>query len=286
MPQSPPSQPPASPPSGPSADPLDVDGVDLSLIIPAYNEAHRLPATLARAREFLRTQPYSWEIIVADDGSEDETPRIAAQAAVLGNVRHLRLPHRGKAAAVRAGVAAARGHVIVFTDADLSTPIAYAADAYQLLTSDYDVVIGSREVSGARRFDEPSYRHLMGRVFNYAVQLLAIRGIRDTQCGFKAFRADVARDLFNRSLLYRSPAPVRGPRVTGFDVELLFLARRRGYRLRELPVAWHHVEGSKVRPGADSLRMFGDLLQVRLNQLRGRYDQAADLPRRADARSS
>lgn len=273
MPQPLPIEPPAA----------DAPGQDISLIIPAYNEARRLPATLARARQFLQSQCWDWEIIVADDGSEDETPAVTQRAARAerGRVRHLRLPHRGKAAAVRAGVAAARGRVIIFTDADLSTPVEYVADAYRLLAEQADLVIGSREGVGAQRLGEPGYRHLMGRLFNYAVQLLAVPGIRDTQCGFKAFRADVARDLFARSLLYSGARDVAGPLVTGFDVELLFLARRRAYRLRELPVTWRHVEGSKVRPGTDSLRMLGDVLRVRLNHLRGRYD-GAELPRRAD----
>jgi glycosyltransferase involved in cell wall biosynthesis len=192
---------------------------------------------------------------------------------VRDNVRHLRLPHRGKAAAVRAGVEAARGAAIVFTDADLSTPIEYVDAARRLMLTDWDLVIGSREGTGARRVDEPFYRHFMGRMFNYLVQALLVRGIRDTQCGFKAFRFDVARDLFGRSQLYRGDGDeVRGPLVTGFDVELLFLARKFGYRLYQLPVTWHHVDGSKVRPGLDSLLMVRDIVRVRLNDARGRYD--------------
>ena len=245
--------------------------VDVSLIIPAYNEAQRLPETLRQAVAFLGQQPFSWELIIADDGSEDATPTLAAEAARQPGVRHLRLLHHGKAAAVRAGVRAARGRSIIFTDADLSTPITYVADTHRLLNDGWEVVIGTREAPAARRIGEPYYRHLMGRVFNWAVRLLAVPGLRDTQCGFKGFRVEVARDLFRRARLYRDSQPVRGPLVTGFDVELLYLARRCGYQLYELPVTWSHVAGSKVRPGLDSLLMLRDVLAVRRNALRGAY---------------
>jgi glycosyltransferase involved in cell wall biosynthesis len=244
---------------------------DVSLIIPCYNEARRLPGTLASTLAYFAQRDYSWELLIADDGSSDATPEIAAAAAAQPGVRHLRLPHRGKAAAVRAGVEAARGQVIIFTDADLSTPIEYVEHARRRLLADSDLVIGSREGKGARRVDEPFYRHFMGRLFNYLVQGLLVRGVRDTQCGFKGFRSEVARDLFGHSRLYRDDSEVHGPLVTGFDVELLFLARKFGYRLYQLPVTWHHVEGSKVRPGLDSLLMLGDILRVRLNDVRGLY---------------
>jgi len=250
---------------------------DVSLIIPCYNEAKRLPGTLAIALAYLVNRDYRWELLIADDGSDDATPEIAREAAEQPGIHHLRLPHRGKAAAVRAGVEAARGHVIIFTDADLSTPIEYVEQARRLLVTDADVVIGTRVGKGARRVAEPFYRHFMGRLFNYLVQGLLVRGVRDTQCGFKGFRAEVARDLFGRSHLYRGDGEVDGPLVTGFDVELLFLTRKFGYRLYQLPVTWHHVEGSKVRPGLDSLLMLRDILRVRINDLRGRYGK---LPRR------
>ncbi|HEX3722315.1 MAG TPA: dolichyl-phosphate beta-glucosyltransferase [Nitrolancea sp.] len=250
--------------------------ISLTIVIPCYNEEARLPRTLETVLEYLDQRDYCWELLIADDGSEDATPKIASGAATRENVRHLRLPHRGKAAAVRAGVEAARGSAVVFTDADLSTPIEYVDAARQLLLSKWDLVIGSREGKGARRVNEPFYRHFMGRLFNYLVQALLVRGVRDTQCGFKAFRADVARDLFSRSQLYRDDdTVVRGPLVTGFDVELLFLAQKRGYRLYELPVTWHHVDGSKVRPGLDSLLMIRDITRVRLNIARGRYAESA-----------
>lgn len=247
--------------------------VDLSLVIPAYNEAARLPSTLDAAVAYLSTRDYTWEVIVADDGSDDDTGEIAARwSRECPSVRGLRLPHRGKAAAVRAGVKAALGEVVIFTDADLSTPVEYVDEARRLLCSGWDVVVGTREGAGARRIGEPAYRHVMGRLYNYAVQALVVPGFRDTQCGFKGFRREVARDLFGSAHLYRNgAAPVSGPLVTGFDVELLFVARKRCYRVYQLPVTWRHVPGSKVRPGADSVLMLRDAIQVRMNDLRGRY---------------
>ncbi len=260
---------------------LEVEGssesdIDLSLVIPCFNEESRLPHTLAVVLGHLRACSYAWELLIVDDGSEDGTANVGRKAAESPRVRLLELEHHGKAAAVRAGVDASLGRVVVFTDADLSTPVHYVDDALSLLSTDWDVVIGTREGKGARRLGEPAYRHMMGRLFNYLVQLLAVRGISDTQCGFKGFRSSVARDLFARALLYRDASTVvQGPLVTGFDVELLFLARRNGYRLCQLPVTWTHVSGSKVRPGTDSLLMVRDILRVRLNDLRHRYDRSS-----------
>lgn len=246
----------------------------LSLIIPAYNEERRLPTTMEAVLSYLTAQPYTWEVLIADDGSEDATPAIAAiWQQREARVRHLRLPHRGKAAAVFSGVMAAHGQFIVFTDADLSTPIHYLEPMMALLNQGWDIVIGSREGETAKRLGEPWHRHLMGRVFNWVVQLLAVPGIPDTQCGFKGFHAAVARTLFAACQLYRNDTLlVRGPRVTGFDVELLYVARRAGYRIAILPVTWRHVPGSKVDPVSDSMRMLGDVLRVRWYAWRGRYD--------------
>jgi dolichyl-phosphate beta-glucosyltransferase len=247
--------------------------MDLSIIIPAYNEEKRLPSTIDEACQFLETLPVSWELLVADDGSSDGTGSVASAAAESRpNVRHLRLRHGGKAQAVRAGVKEAKGQLIIFTDADLATPISYVGDAFRLLKDKYDVVIGSREGIGAERQGEPIHRHWMGRLYNYVVQIVLLPGIKDTQCGFKGFRRQVAQDIFSSSALYPDGGrEVKGPLVTGFDVELLFLARKRGYSIFEMPVVWKHVSGSKVRPGIDGLLMLKDVFQVRLNDLRGRY---------------
>ena len=245
----------------------------LSLVVPAYNEGARLGETLRTIVGYLDRQPYRWELIVVDDGSTDDTLELAtAFAGRDPRVVAVANPHRGKAYTVRSGVARARGKVIGFTDADLATPIDSLDRALPLLADGTDVVIGSREGKGAVRRDEPFYRHLMGRVFNGLVQLLALPGIQDTQCGFKILRGPVARELFGALLLYRDDAPPpQGPAVTAFDVELLYLARRRGYRIAAMPVVWQYIAESKVDPLKDSVRNLRDLLAVRLNALRGRY---------------
>jgi glycosyltransferase involved in cell wall biosynthesis len=244
----------------------------LSIVIPAYNEAQRLPGTLDEIAGFLASKPYLSEIIVANDGSEDETSVIArGYRCSPVEIRVLDLLHRGKAAAVRDGVVAARGDFVLFTDADLSTPILYADDLLDALEGGADVAIGSREGAQARRIGEPIYRHLMGRVFNIMVQLLAVPGINDTQCGFKAYTRPAGRSIFRRTRLHVRKR-VRGPMVTAFDVETLYIARRMNLRIVEIPVSWTHASGSKVNPILDSARMFRDVLQVRYFALRGRYN--------------
>jgi dolichyl-phosphate beta-glucosyltransferase len=255
---------------------IDVQQPVLSIVVPAYNEESRLPATLTAIDAFAERQTFPIELIVADDGSEDATLSVA-QRFVPGHLRYrvLALPHRGKAHTVRSGLLAAEGAFVLFTDADLSTPIEYALQLKARLARGADVAIGSREGAGATRVSEPGYRHLMGRLFNMLVQALAVPGIRDTQCGFKAFRRDVLHDVLPRARLHVDGNPVRGPRVTGFDVEILYIARALGYRIVEVPVYWAHVPGSKVRPLQDSFRMFFDVVRVRLNAIRGVYRTAS-----------
>lgn len=246
----------------------------LSVIIPAYNEAATFAAgALDAAAAYLERRWPEAELIVVDDGSTDATAdRVEAARARHPCLRLVRRPHAGKAAAVRAGVEAAEGDVIAFTDADQSTPIETLEPALARLAAGYDVVIGSREAPGATRLKEPAYRHLMGRAFNGLVRLLAVPGIRDTQCGFKVFRAEAARDLFPRLLVYGDASqPVRGPWVTAFDVELLFLARHRGWRVAEVPVQWRHVPTGHVRPLRDAWRMLRDVVRIRWHAFRGRY---------------
>lgn len=253
--------------------------VSLSVVVPAYNEERRLPETLGQILRFLAQQPYPSEVIVADDGSRDGTAALVERLrAQHPSLRILRLDHRGKGYAVRKGVLAARGAFVLFSDADLAVPIDEWAKFERTFAEGADVVIGSREGLGARRQDEPRYRHLMGRVFNLIVRLVAVGGIQDTQCGFKAFRHAVAQDIFGRVQLYGDDAPpVRGAAVTAFDVEVLFLARRRGYRIREAPVLWRYGSETKVDPLRDSLRNLRDVLAVRWNALRGAY-QGLDAP--------
>jgi dolichyl-phosphate beta-glucosyltransferase len=249
----------------------------LSIVIPAYNEARRLPTTLAQIGAYLAAQPFAGEVLVVDDGSSDAT---AALAEAAPGVTVLRRDHRGKGFAVRAGALAARGAYVLLCDADLAVPIEEWPKLEERLLAGFEVVIGSREGVGATREGEPWYRHVMGRAFNLIIATVALRGISDTQCGFKAMARPVAQDLFKRARIYGDDAPVlQGAAVTAYDVELLFLARKAGYSIAEVPVKWHYGTETKVNPVRDSLRNLRDVLAVRLNDLRGRY---SDAPRAID----
>jgi len=250
---------------------METDTLELSVVIPAYNEARRLPGTLRNIMDYLATQPFRSEVLVVDDGSSDTTAEIAA---AWPGVELLRRDHRGKGFAVREGALAARGRYILLSDADLAVPIDEWPKLMVRLQAGDQLVIGSREGVGASREGEPWYRHVMGRVFNWLIALIALRGINDTQCGFKAMPRQTAQILFRRMRIYGDDAPiVQGAAVTAYDVELLFLAPKAGYRISEVPVRWHYGNETKVRLVNDSLRNLRDILQVRLNDLRGSYDQ-------------
>ncbi|MGB3905569.1 MAG: dolichyl-phosphate beta-glucosyltransferase [Anaerolineae bacterium] len=240
----------------------DMERPLLSIVVPAYNEERRLPETLPRIVAFLQAQDYPGEVIVVDDGSTDGTASVVEDmAAELPFVTLIRNKHRGKGYAVKTGALAAKGDYIFLCDADLSMPIDEVAKFLPPALEEYDVAIGSREVEGARRYDEPSYRHLMGRVYNTLVRLLAVRGFQDTQAGFKSFTRDTLRDVF----------PYQTMDGFGFDVEVLFVAQKRGYRIVEVPINWYYMTHSRINPIGDSVRMFRDILQVRLNDWRGMY---------------
>jgi dolichyl-phosphate beta-glucosyltransferase len=236
------------------------------VVIPAYNEERRLPATLEKLQAYLARQSFPYDIWVVDNASTDRTPDLVREFARRApTIRLVQIPDRGKGIAVRTGMLQAGGRYRFLCDADLSMPVEEFERFYPPRLNDADVAIGSREAAGARRFDEPPYRHYTGRVFSLAVKLLILRGFEDTQCGFKCFRDAAAKDLFSRQ------------RFNGwsFDVEVLYLARRRGYRIREVPISWHYQTDSRIRLLDDSLRMFFDLLRIRWNGMRGVYDQPA-----------
>ena len=234
----------------------------LSIVIPAFNEADRLPQSLPQVLAFAAGQAYRVEILVVDNGSTDGTAGIVRDLAPHPpNLRLLQEPRRGKGLAVRAGVLAAEGEYRFICDADLSMPIEQIHRFLPPALVGVDVAIGSREAPGAVRHREPTYRHWIGRVFNWLVRLLAVPGVEDTQCGFKCLRGSVAEDL------------CRVQRLGGwaFDVELLFIARKRGYSLVEVPIDWYYGPGSRVRPLEDSWGMLMDLFRIRRNWRLGLY---------------
>lgn len=231
----------------------------LSVVIPALNEAERLPRTLDRVGAFLRAFGRGHEILVVDDGSRDETAERAraAGATVLRNDAN-----RGKGHAVRRGMLEARGQRRLMTDADLSTPIEELPRFLDTMAEGYDVVIGSRALPGANiEVHQPWLRENMGRLYNLFVQALALPGLRDTQCGFKLWSAAAARAAF-------ADARLDG---FSFDVEVLYLARKRGYRIAEVPVTWRNDAATRVSLGGGSAA-FPDLLRIRWNDWMGRYD--------------
>ena len=248
------------------------DKPHLSVVIPAYNEEPNFKkGAIDDVPKYLEKQSYSWEILIVDDGSDDNTAKLAQDfAKTHKNVKVIKNPHQGKAETVKTGVSEANGELILFTDFDQATPID-EVDRLLPFFPDYDIVIGSRQLPGAKREKEPLHRHIMGIVFNLVVQSIAVRGIWDTQAGFKCFKADIAKDLFGKLKVYGKGGKVQGALVTAFDVELLFIAKKKGYRIKEVPIVWHHVATTRVNPLKDSARMFRDVLKVRLNDLKGIY---------------
>lgn len=235
----------------------------LSIVIPAYNEESRLPKSLREIADFVEAQAYSVEVIVVDNNSSDDTLNIARVFASEHNyARVLHEPRQGKGAAVRTGILAGQGDYLFICDADLSMPVDEIPKFMPPQLNGYDVAIASREVPGAKRIDEPEYRHLMGRVFNLIVRVLAIPRIQDTQCGFKVFRREVAQVVF----------PLQTIDGWGFDVEVLFIALKHGYDLVEVPIIWYYRPQSRISPIRDSFSMVLEVLKVRWNGLRGRYD--------------
>lgn len=235
----------------------------LSIIIPAHNEARRLPPTLNIIDSFLKHQDYASEVLVVENGSSDGTLQVAQSfTGKMPNLRVFAEEARGKGLAVKRGMLEAFGEYRFLCDADLSMPIEQVNRFLPPQTNSCDVAIGSREVTGAQRYDEPAYRHLIGRIFNTMVRWVLLPGLQDTQCGFKCFTAEVAETVF----------PLQTLDGMSFDAEVLFIARKKGYQIREIPIDWVFNPDSRVRLVQDSMRMGFDLLTIRWNALRGRYD--------------
>lgn len=245
--------------------PSNIEGILVSIIIPAYNEEKRIGPTLKKVIDYLGDRSLSGEIIVVDDGSRDATSAEAGRVLGTGEGRRLiRLErNRGKGAAVKAGVFAAHGRYVIFTDADLSTPIETVDAALELLSAGRDVVIGSRTMKGSRiTARQTRLRDRLGKVFNLLVRIFFIGKYRDTQCGFKGFRLSVARDLFSRL----------GTQGFAFDVEILWWSRELGYCIAEFPVTWRNSRPSRVSMIGSSLGMLLELVRFKKRIDRMRLD--------------
>ncbi|MGB3917403.1 glycosyltransferase family 2 protein [Thiothrix litoralis] len=233
----------------------------LSIIIPAYNEQSRIADSLYKVKDYLSQQSYRSEIIVVDDGSRDLTTEVVKfidiygketkeqdEGELLENIKNV-----GKGFSIARGMIKASGEIVLFSDADLSTPIEELEKLLPYFDQGYDVVIGSRKLADSEVEKKPWYRDAMSLLFNLAVRALSVPGIKDTQCGFKAYRREAAQRIALLQRIYGF----------GFDVEHLYIARKQGFRIKEVAVKWEHMEGSTVDPIKDSIRMFMDLLKIR-----------------------
>ena len=239
-----------------------------SIIIPAYNEGDRIGRTLEQVFAFFAEQQLNTEIIVIDDGSRDNTTEVVNEfEAQHPNLRVLHNPgNRGKGYSVRNGMLNARGDVLLFTDADLSSPIEEAPKLFEALANGAEVAFGSRWVETELQVQpQPILRQIAGRVYNILLRVILGLHYKDTQCGFKAFNRRAAEVVFTRQHIER----------WGFDPELLFIARKFGLRLVEVPVKWAHDDRSKINPLLDGIKMFGEMLSIRWWWLTGRYRQPA-----------
>lgn len=235
----------------------------LSIIIPAYNEESRLPDTLTTVGAFLDKQVYSSEVWIVDNNSTDRTSEVIREFCTrFSNFQGLFEGQPGKGAAVKCGMLQAQGEFLFMCDADLSMPIKEVNKFLPPQLEGVEIAIASREAAGAVRYNEPLFRHLGGRLMNFLIQLFALPGLNDTQCGFKCFSAGAAKDLFQHQ------------RLTGwsFDIELLWIARSRGYTIKEIPIPWtYHLE-SKVNALRDAIKILLDIRTIRQNAKQGLYD--------------
>jgi len=240
------------------------ESVYLSVVIPAYNEEKRIVKTLMKINEYLRKHPFISEIIIIDDGSTDRT--ISVVEDLLSRVDNLKIimngANHGKGYSVKRGFLNAKGKFLLFSDADLSTPIEEIEKLLIMMEDGYDIVIGSRGLKESDiKIHQPWYREAMGKGFNLLVRLFTLKSFKDTQCGFKCFTREVALNICKRQKIERF----------SFDVEMLYIAQKLGYKIKEVPVQWYHSPPTKVKAIRDSFQMFIDLLRIRINDLKGLY---------------
>jgi dolichyl-phosphate beta-glucosyltransferase len=244
-----------------------LDPATYSIILPAYNESARIAGTLDRILARATERDWNVEIIVVSDGSTDDTAAIVrAYAGKHAVLRLLENPgNRGKGYSVRNGMLHATGDILLFSDADLSSPIEEADKLFAAIAKGADVAIGSRWMDCSLQIrKQPLYRRLFGRIFNLALRIILGLQFKDTQCGFKAFTRRSAQAIF----------PMQKIERWGFDPELLYLARKFGFVVGEVPVTWSHREGTRIHPLRDGVRMFGELLRIRWYALKGNYSPA------------
>ncbi len=229
----------------------------LSIVIPAYNEEKRLGLTLQEMHRYFDKKQYTYEVIVINDGSYDKTEEEALQSSIFksGNLKIFRNNvNKGKGFSVKKGIMASKGDYVLFSDADLSTPIGEVEKLFSALNEKYDIAIGSRSIKGAQiEVHQPFYREYMGKFFNKLVRVFVLKGIIDTQCGFKLFKGKIARDIAVRMRIDSF----------AFDVEMLYLAKLSGCRIKEVPITWINSPQSRVDPIKDSLKMFFDVLSIK-----------------------
>lgn len=247
----------------------------LSVIIPMYNEKENLArGVLGEVKDYLEKQKFNWEVIISDDGSTDESREIVKNfMQKFPNFKLLKNPHGGKPFAIRAGVARAEGEICVFTDMDQSTPISEIEKTLPFFhppAGGFDIVIGSR---GIERKDFPWYRRLMSWGFRSFRRMILLNNLVDTQCGFKAFKKSVGREVFTKMTIFQKRG--KGWRVGAWDVEFLFVAEKMGFRIKEVPVVWVDkdvAQGKQRNFFKESKEMLSEILRVKINQLRGFYD--------------
>lgn len=244
----------------------------LSVVIPAYNEETNIRlGAFDKVLRYLEARNYLWEVIIVDDGSSDSTAHLADEYVGKNvRVRVIRNPHQGKAATVMTGIMEAKGDIVLFSDLDQATPLPEVEKILPWFDKGFDVVIGSRK---GKREGAPMLRRIMARGFMLLRTIvLGLKGISDTQCGFKAFRREVAQNIFRQLSLYGKQKTVSGAMVTaGFDIEVLFLAKTLGYKIKEIPVEWHYVETRRVNPLKDSWEGLLDIVHIRVNAWKGVY---------------